>query len=1353
MKLIFTSLVLILFSIAVCAQTQEETLNSFYQEYQAQNFTSAVTAGNQYLQKSTIKDTTYLDVLRYLAFSYYNLQDYPMAVEKYEQCQKLCADLKGKENYEYIMATFNLAVNYTYVKKYSLAFPLMEEVMAFIEKDQTKHSMDYINTGIQQANIYNLAGSFDLAASVYEDIFSVVKSEYTETDSLYQQMVNIIAPFYLQNGRYDKAEPFYVSAVSIMENVYGKKHVYYLLTLNSLGEFYLYAGMYAKMEKVFAESVTICLDMYGKNSADYATALNNLAVSYEKQGKNKEAEELYLQCLKIKAKVYKKESDYYALSLSNLAVLYDNMGRNEEAGKLLEEAIRIYSKVYDESNPNYAVALSNMASVYSGSGKYLRAMELLLKAGEIQQKNYGEKYVGYINTLHNLATIHEELGDYNMAESIYEKVAALKKEVLGASHTDYATTLVSLAHIKTVRGKYSEAEKLLTEALAIQRQAVGENHASYLTCLNSLAGLYSYMGNYQLSGELYQQCKIGFELTFGDMHPEYATFLNNMGLYYFESGQYNEAENALKKSLDIQQKAYGKDHPDNVNMLTNLANVMMKIGNNRMAEEYLMESNRIVQEKLGLEHPSYVTSILSLGVFNFETGNYEKAENFYLEALEKSKALKGEVTEEYATILSNLGALYLAKIMVEENETKAVVLAKTAESYLLSSLRIDSLLYGSDHPDYISHLNNLAEFYRNTNQFEQAEKLYLKVIEAERKKFGESFPPLAVIYHNLGLLYNGAGMNEKAEDFCKKSLALKKEVYGENSTACSDVLSSLAYVYESSGNFKDAEACYKKALKLNYEMVRQNFAFLSEEEKTNYLTTLAHYNDMFAAFVLKNKALNPSATSDLYSNLLINKGILLRSSGEMKNKVFKSNDKALIQKYNEWIGFRQQLAKLYTMPEKDRFESVSEVEEKANRLEKELVAVTSDPNDENESFYRDGQTVQKSLKEKEAAIEFGHFKRLEKDNTYSDNYYALIVRSDQPYPLMLELFNVEAFAKVFGTYKGNNLNYISGLYFTPDLYRLIWQLLEPYLNGIFTLYIAPDGLLHKVAFASVKTPKNLYLSDMYSLNIVSSTFQVCNKNEGNVMAGNPDAAIFGGALYSSGEAPAEGWKYLEGTLTEAQQIQKICSSQKVQNKVFTGEQASEENIKALVGKSAPTILHIATHGFFYPDPNETNVKDENEAPVLAEVTFRGGTGSEAILSFLNNPNPLLRSGLALSGANSVWTSTSGLAEDGILTAYEVSNINLSKVRLVVLSACETGLGDIKGSEGVYGLQRAFKMAGVKYIVMSLWQVPDKETVEFMETFYTKLLKSKDIRKSFSDTQKEMRKKYDPYYWAAFVLVE
>ena len=189
--------------------------------------------------------------------------------------------------------------------------------------------------------------------------------------------------------------------------------------------------------------------------------------------------------------------------------------------------------------------------------------------------------------------------------------------------------------------------------------------------------------------------------------------------------------------------------------------------------------------------------------------------------------------------------------------------------------------------------------------------------------------------------------------------------------------------------------------------------------------------------------------------------------------------------------------------------------------------------------------------------------------------------------------------------------------------------------------------------------------------------------------------------------------------------------------MYSGSQATEEMFKSLSMEKSPEVLHISTHGFSIP------LGDKQNAYKIYEN------------SFVQNNNPLFRTGLLFAGAERTWDKNKPVKgiEDGILTAYEVSNMNLSNTKLVVLSACETGLGEVKGSEGVYGLQRAFKMAGVRHIIMSLWSVPDKETGIFMEKFYKNLVKLNDVRKAFTETQKYMRKKYEPYYWAGFVMVE
>lgn len=223
------------------------------------------------------------------------------------------------------------------------------------------------------------------------------------------------------------------------------------------------------------------------------------------------------------------------------------------------------------------------------------------------------------------------------------------------------------------------------------------------------------------------------------------------------------------------------------------------------------------------------------------------------------------------------------------------------------------------------------------------------------------------------------------------------------------------------------------------------------------------------------------------------------------------------------------------------------------------------------------------------------------------------------------------------------------------------------------------------------------------------------------------------------------WNYLKWTEKEIQALGLILKESHISSTSYTGFHATEENLKSLgESNSSPRILHVATHGFFFADPK---LKSESSPIVLGEESV-----------FKISEHPMIRSGLLLAGSNYTWKTGKPInekMEDGILTAYEVSHLNLSNTELVVLSACETGLGEIKGNEGVYGLQRAFKIAGAKYLIMSLWQVPDFQTQELMTTFYSKWLKEKlSIPDAFRSAQKEMREKYqNPYFWAGFVLVE
>lgn len=376
------------------------------------------------------------------------------------------------------------------------------------------------------------------------------------------------------------------------------------------------------------------------------------------------------------------------------------------------------------------------------------------------------------------------------------------------------------------------------------------------------------------------------------------------------------------------------------------------------------------------------------------------------------------------------------------------------------------------------------------------------------------------------------------------------------------------------------------------------------------------------------------------------------------------------------------------------------------------------------------------------------------DFTETNQYVALVIKKNSKYPKMIPLFDEKDLQSIISEFSGNNYSYINSLYgknreVNTKLYNIIWKPLEKELSGIKKVFISPDGLLHKVSFAAIARKQNVYLCDAYDIQIKTSTSKLINTE--NTDRSLQLASIYGGIDYNTDSTSSEIWSYLEGSKRETDNIAKFLKEKNIEVKHFDSRNATEEQFKLWAGKS--DLLHLSTHGFFYPNP-EYGDEEVYLDIEQGDVVFRGGARGVGVQRFVNNNNPLMRSGLVLAGANNVWQNdTIEIGEDGVLTAQEVAHIDMRNTELVVMSACETGLGDIKGSEGVYGLQRAFKMAGVKYLVMSLWQVPDKETAEFMTLFYQLMIAEKDIQKAFSMAQKEMRKNYDPYFWGAFLLIE
>lgn len=395
------------------------------------------------------------------------------------------------------------------------------------------------------------------------------------------------------------------------------------------------------------------------------------------------------------------------------------------------------------------------------------------------------------------------------------------------------------------------------------------------------------------------------------------------------------------------------------------------------------------------------------------------------------------------------------------------------------------------------------------------------------------------------------------------------------------------------------------------------------------------------------------------------------------------------------------------------------------------------------NFFLDWKDIQSCLKEREIAIEFVCYNKNNYtwiNDTKCKHYIALLISKKHKYPIVVDLFDE---AKLFSVYKMQPKSYETndGL----ALYNLLWGQLSPYLENCETIFFSPMGMLNLINIEALTDDKGRSAYDIYSLRRLSSTRQLLNRNIFNPLS---NIALFGAIDYTTSAKKLDftldslntrgNWAYLSGTKVEIENITKECSYlQNMNYKSFTGSQATEDNFKKYVS-SNPNIIHIATHGFYIPEDKRNNI------PYYKDIDYAS-----------NLDEDLFYSGLVFANGQESWNNSTFQFEsnDGILTSYEISKLNLHKCNLVILSACETGIG-FSSYDGIIGLERGFKMAGARSLIMSLWKVDDEATSFMMTNFYKKLFKTHSVYDAFISAQKVVKDKYpDPYYWASFVLID
>jgi tetratricopeptide (TPR) repeat protein/CHAT domain-containing protein len=1026
--------------------------------------------------------------------------------------------------------------------------------------------------------------------------------------------------------------------------------------------------------------------------------------------------------------------------------------------KELQDKISRFEKFKDVQNKEYAECLNNLAVIYYGQEKYDKAEPLFLRSLEVSKEILGENNEDYVGILMNLALFYQNQGKFKDAEPFYIKSIKIDKKIIGEKHPDYAIALNNLALLYREQGKYDEAEPLFINALEIRKEILGEKHHDYSTSLNNLARLYIDLGKYKEAEPLFlKTLEIRKEIS-GEKDEEYLITLNDLAVLYSEEAEYELSEQLYKKTIEICKEIYGLKHSNYASALNSLGILYELQGKYSKAEPLILESLAIRKGNSGEKGIDYSNSLASLGGLYLQQGKYDVAKPLYLKSLEINKEILGDKHPDYATSLNNLALLLKSQGKYDEALPLAV-----------NSLEIRKEILGENHPDYANSLNSLANIYLGIDKYSEAEPLYIKALEIRKEILGINHPVYANSLNSLAFVYEKQGKNIEAEFLYLNVIEIFKQSFGENHPSYISSLNNLAELYRVMGLNEKASIYFKRYIKGNKNRIIDVVPSLTENELIAYINFNKEefFSPLSFLYDFPTQYLSMNVRS--FENELLLNNLSLRNQNRIKVSILKSSSQSLQDKYLQFIKNKSEIKKIQELPFDYQPANFGIITKETEQIEKELALMSNTFSDFKKEMTLSFNDFKNKLNKNEVVIDLVSFNYYNKAITDIIFYAAFMIKSDFKAPKLISLFEEKQLDFLLASNgETKQSDKFNKQYIDKSISDLFLNPLQKYLNGITTIYLSPSGLGHQINFAALPVSETEILGEKYNIHILSSPSKMVDYKVSILdKKSDIELLLYGGIDYNKSTPKVKleyekdvidntneivalrtrsgilGFDYIDGTNKEVNQIQLNGNQNGFTTTIYKESDATKKSLLQLDGRISPYVLHIATHGFFF------------EAPLQNEITneFKGIEGKAKI--YKASEDPMMRSGLVFAGANNYWNKTNEdtTNDNGILTASEISNLDLSACQLVVLSACETGLGEVKGSEGVFGLQRAFKMAGVKNIIMSLWKVPDTQTAELFDLFYGECFNGKTIHEAFQSAQSQMKVKYSPYYWAGFVLLE
>ena len=956
-----------------------------------------------------------------------------------------------------------------------------------------------------------------------------------------------------------------------------------------------------------------------------------------------------------------------AASLNNLAFLYEAQGEYAQAEPLYQRALAIWEKALIPDDRNVATSLGNLARLYTAQGEYARAETLGKRALWISEKALGPDHPVVAMSLNNLAWLYTARGEYARAEPLCKRALRISEKAFGPDHPDVASSLSSLARLYITQGEYAQAEPLYQRALTILEKAFGPDHPDVAKGLNNLATLYDTQGEYAQAEVLYKRSLAIKEKALGPEHRSVATSLNNLALLYRNQGEYSQAEVLYKRSLAIREKALEPNHPDVAQSLNNLAWLYTTQGQSSQAEPLHKRALTILENALGPEHPLVATSLNNLANFYNAHGEYSLAERLYKRAL-----------------------------------------------------AISAVAFGPDHPAMAQGLNNLAVLYEAQGEYAQAEPLYERALAIIEKAVGPDHPEVGTSLNNLAGLYGRQGRYAKAEPLCMRALAINEKALGPDHPDVARVLSNLFGIALGRG---DLDACWKYADRGRRILLRSRV-----RAGRSALARSSFFGERGASDVAPCLALVLNKEKDVLE--LVEQGRAL-GFREMLAEARARTDAALPPEDRRRVATALgRINALNTLIERAAQKGLpgDALREDLRRAEREYDSVVAEISERTgelavaeprQAITSKAAAQSPALDEATAIVGWTQARDWTWGYVITSAGVEWVDMSGTGDPLS----TAPLVMRIVGSARSRNSAQLSSKDLA-ELYRRRFGPFEKHLAGVRKLIVISHGwsALLPVEILLTEQPSERetdftkwpWLGERYEVSYAPSVTTLdilCRRGierrkdqwerplvaladppfseeqlarmtsdedgpdvaELAMATGPGDDALSRLVRYDPGAVPAR----LPGTRFEVEMLAKLEGMGR--SLLLLGPDASERRLfeaSASEELSKSRYVHLATHGYADPDRPELSCLVLARAPRDQEY-------------------------------------------DGRLDMREVFHLKLD-ADLVVLSACQSGLGKRLGGEGMVGLSTAFFFAGTSSVVMSLWRVSDVSTALLMRRFYGNL---------------------------------